>query len=234
LYRRIQETPTNVAPLLFVDDNDENDAPRHSIRRSLRFRKSDVTSRRKNVTGSTPPPAKSAVKRRRTLFTISSPFSAKNKSAGGHSKVRKMSESNRPKETVIPDEETVPVVFDGLDKQDFEDVVREGLPVIPFFQTPKTGSRNPPQARLNMDTMTVRALATPMASRRLISKRLEDHLVLLPPRTKDFLVEDGYFTLKGPCSGRHCQSCTCKMSPKLLFNDNDSDYVQMDPRTPNL
>lgn len=252
-------TPVGIiAPILFVDENDENVVPaRFRSRRrqsSIRFRTpvthqrrtSDVTSLRSDVASRrsdanpTPLTASKGVKRRRTLFSISSPFSAKHKS-GGSFKIRRTAKpemaSAGPKPVCVPDEETVPIVMNDADQKDFEDVVREGLPVIPFFHTPKTGSRSQPCAR---PTMTVQALATPMTSRKFqpsskfYSDRLEDHLVLLAPKSRD-LTQDGYFAMRSPCSGRHCQSCTCKISPKLLFtNDDNSDYVMMDSQTPNI
>ena len=240
----VKVTPIDAAmPILFVDDNDENDATLSNRYRqsSVRFsekqrRRSDIAPNKKSVTGSTPP-VKSGVKRRRTLFSIASPFSTKNRSTFQRgSKVRKVSESNLVKDIrVVPDEEIVPAVLSVDEQKDFEEAVRDGLPVIPFSQTPKNGSR-PAQVRQITSTttntsMAVRALATPMASRRIASNRLEDHLVFLPPRP--LAEEGGYFSMKSPCIGKHCQSCTCKISPKLLlFAGDDSDYVQMEPRTP--
>ena len=244
-------TPAAVAPLLFVDDDvtsvRRSASTRNRRQSSIRFRnplqqrrKSDVSSRRtKKPETVTPSPVQTSkgTKRRRTLFNLASPFSAKNKST----KVRRTSESKQAcfEEVEEPEEERFPIALDEMDKQDVEDAIREGLPVIPFFQTPKTGFRSQPrrselQNQLILDSMTVRALATPLSSRRLPSTRLEDHLILLPPRSKDFLLDGGYFNMKSSCSGRHCQSCTCKNSPKLLFTEDNADYVQMEARTPNL
>jgi hypothetical protein len=181
-----------------------------------------------------------ATKRRRTIFNISSPFSGKNKSSIVNSKVRRTSESKpaQHEDWPVPDEERFPIVLDEVEKQDVEDAIREGLPVIPFFQTPKTGPSQTRRSGISNqmtmdDSMTVRALATPLASRRFVSNKLEDHLILLPPRSKDLLLEGGYFNMAG-CSAKHCQSCTCSKSPKLLFTEDNNDYVQMEARTPNL
>jgi len=255
------ETPT----LLLVEEEDEviSSTVRRSTtrgRRSSLFRNPlqprrksvENSSRRKNVELSPIQPSK-AVKRRRTIFSIQSPFLSKNKSSN-HNKVRRTSESKpaHAEDWVEPEEERLPIVLDEIDKQDIEEAIRDGLPVIPFFGTPKTGPRsrlNPGQSgqtvqtrrsdfqnKVTVDSMTVRALATPLASRRFPTSRLEDHLVFLPPRSKDLLLDGGYFNMTSSvCSARHCQSCTCqKLSPKLLFSSDqdNNDYVKMDARTP--
>ena len=208
-------------------------------------RRSDITSRRnvrkiENIEN-TPPPMSKATKRRRTIFNISSPFSGKHKSSNASSKVRRTSESkpSQPEDWAVPDEERLPIVLDEVEKQDVQDAIREGLPVIPFFQTPKTGPKQILRSGVRnqvpiRDSMTVRALATPLASRRFVSNKLEDHLILLPPRSKDLLLDGGYFNMAAGCSAKHCQSCTCSKSPKLLFTEDNNDYVQMEARTPNL
>jgi hypothetical protein len=241
------------APLLFVDDNDENAAPRRlSSRRrrtSIRFRNplqppppqpprrtSDVASRRSPVLTS---PTTKPTKRRRTLFQLASPFSAKKTSA----KLRRTSDAPKPSVAAAvggdDDEVRLPIVLDERGKRDVEEAIREGLPVIPFFQTPKAVhvGRSEAPHRLQSGSLTVAALATPMASRKLISGRLEDHLVFLPPRSRDLLpvMDGGYFAMKSPvCHGRHCQSCTCQVSPKLVFTQDNSDYVMMEAQTPNI
>jgi hypothetical protein len=245
-------TPSAVAPLLFIDDDvtsvRRSLSTRNRRQSSIRFRnplqqrrKSDVASRqvrKQEIVEASPVQTSKGTKRRRTLFNLASPFSVKNKST----KIRRTSESKQAcyEEITEPDEERLPIVLDEIDKQDVEDAIREGLPVIPFFQTPKAGFRNQTrrseiQNQMILDSMTVRALATPLASRRFPSNRLEDHLILLPPRSKDLQLDGGgYFNMKNSCSGRHCQSCTCKNSPKLLFTADNADYVQMEARTPNL
>ena len=257
------ETPT----LLLVEEEDVeiSSTVRRSTtrgRRSSLFRNPlqprrksvENSSRLKNVELSPIQPSK-ATKRRRTIFSIQSPFSNKKKSTN-HNKVRRTSESkpSHADDWVEPDEERLPIVLDELDRQDIEEAIRDGLPVIPFFATPKTGPRsrlNPQtgqagqtgqrgrsdfQNQFNVDSMTVRALATPLASRRFPTSRLEDHLVLFPPRSKDLLLDGGYFNMmSSACSARHCQSCNCqKTSPKLLFSSeqDNNDYVKMDARTP--
>jgi hypothetical protein len=174
----------------------------------------------------TPPQSLKSTKRRRTIFNLASPFS---KPKSDRLDSQKLIESCRPDNPNRPneflEEEVLPIVLSDDDRREVEEVMLEGLPVIPFVHTPRletpeqrTALR---QARPSISchqSMTVRALATPIASRRLPRGYLLEHHLDLS--TAELL-------LPAACQTRHCRSCTCSSRQTCVDND---DYVKMDGR----